>query len=67
MDYVIYTTEGFTQSPNGTDIENCQILAFVNGFDGTARECLDEYLCNNDLSGLGWSKEELRIAMIQHR
>lgn len=29
MQYVFYTTEGFTQAPDGEAIENCQILAFV--------------------------------------
>ena len=26
MDYLIYTSEGFTQTEKGEDIDNCQIL-----------------------------------------
>lgn len=28
-EYLIYTTEGFTQSPDEIDIENCQILGRI--------------------------------------
>lgn len=27
-EYIFYTKEGFTQSPNGEDVENLQILGF---------------------------------------
>lgn len=30
-EYIIYTTEGFTQDPNGNDIENCQLLGEACG------------------------------------
>ncbi|MBE6331053.1 MAG: hypothetical protein E7070_01925 [Bacteroidales bacterium] len=30
-EFVIYTTEGFTQDPNGNDIENCQMLGEACG------------------------------------
>ncbi len=28
--YLFYTTEGFTQAPDGVEIDNCQILAFID-------------------------------------
>lgn len=27
--YIVYTTEGYTQTPKGRDVENCQILAIL--------------------------------------
>ncbi len=32
-EYIFYTPEGFTQDPNGNDIENCQLLGTANGKD----------------------------------
>lgn len=32
-DFIFYTTEGFTQDPNGNDIENCQMLGIAKGED----------------------------------
>lgn len=32
-EYVFYTAEGFTQAPNGEDIENCQLLGRAFGND----------------------------------
>lgn len=32
-EYIFYTTEGFTQAPNGEDIENCQLLGRAYGED----------------------------------
>lgn len=26
-EYIFYTAEGFTQDPNGNDVENCQVLS----------------------------------------
>lgn len=31
--FIFYTTEGFTQDPNGNDIENCQMLGIAKGKD----------------------------------
>lgn len=28
-EYIFYTAEGFTQAPNGEDVENLQILGFA--------------------------------------
>lgn len=32
-EYIFYTTEGFTQAPDGEDIENCQVLGRAYGND----------------------------------
>ena len=32
-EFIFYTTEGFTQAPNGNDIENCQVLGIAKGKD----------------------------------
>lgn len=30
-EYIFYTMEGFTQAPDGTDVDNCQIMGFTHG------------------------------------
>lgn len=32
-DFLFYTTEGFTQAPNGNNIESCQVLGIAKGKD----------------------------------
>ena len=32
-EYIFYTTEGYTQAPDGEDIENCQLLGRAYGID----------------------------------
>jgi len=32
-EFIFYTAEGFTQAPNGEDIENCQLLGCACGKD----------------------------------
>lgn len=44
-DYIFYTTEGFTQAPNGNDIENCQMLGIAKGKDKV--EAKDNLLRDN--------------------
>ena len=44
-EYIIYTTEGFTQDPNGNDIDNCQVLGCVSG--NTPQEARDNLLKDN--------------------
>ncbi len=43
-EYIIYTTEGFTQDPNGNDIENCQVLgrAYGNNLEEAKNNLLKE-------------------------
>lgn len=44
-EYIIYTTEGFTQDPNGNDIGNCQMLGIAKGKDKV--EAKDNLLRDN--------------------
>lgn len=48
--YIFYTTEGFTQAPDGEDIENCQLLGCAYGQD--KQEAMDNLLKENQ-----WIKE----------
>lgn len=32
-DYIFYTLEGYTQSPNGNKVENCQVIGIASGAD----------------------------------
>ena len=48
--YIFYTTEGFTQAPDGEDIENCQLLGCACGQD--KQEAMDTLLKENP-----WIKE----------
>lgn len=48
--YIFYTTEGFTQAPDGEDIENCQLLGCAYGQD--KQEAMDNLLKENP-----WIKE----------
>ena len=43
--YIFYTTEGFTQAPDGEDIENCQLLGCAYGQD--KQEAMDNLLTEN--------------------
>ena len=57
--YIFYTTEGFTQSPDGEDIENCQLLGCAYGKD--KHDAMDNLLKENP-----WIKEsgfEPRVAI----
>lgn len=38
-EYIFYTTEGFTQGPNGNDVENCQVLGRVFGRNEDEARC----------------------------
>ena len=44
-EYIFYTAEGFTQAPNGNEIENCQLLGKAYG-DNT-NQALDNLLKEN--------------------
>ena len=44
-DFIFYTAEGFTQAPNGNDIENCQVLGIAKGKDKV--EAKDNLLKDN--------------------
>lgn len=38
-EYLFYTTEGFTQDPNGNDVENCQVLGRAFGRNEDEARC----------------------------
>lgn len=38
--FIFYTTEGYTLSPDQTELENCQILAFVSAIDMQKAWCI---------------------------
>ena len=38
-EYVFYTKEGFTQDPNGNDVENCQVLGRAFGRNEDEARC----------------------------
>jgi len=38
-EYIFYTTEGFTQGPNGNDVENCQVLGRTFGKNEKEARC----------------------------
>lgn len=57
-EYMFYTFEGFTQSPNKTDCENLQILDFEKAENLEAAK--EHLLANNDwISKYGFNTEEI--------
>ena len=50
-EYIFYTLEGFTESPTGEEVENCQVLGHAIGAD--AKEAKANLLENNP-----WIKEK---------
>lgn len=63
MDYIIYTTEGYTQTPNGEDIENCQILDIQYNSCLSKQECLKQYLIENPTNKIGFNKYETKVVV----
>lgn len=45
MNYLFYTTEGYTQSPDKREIDNCQVLGQAQG--KTQEEALQQLLADN--------------------
>lgn len=43
MNYIVYTTEGYTELPVGTHIENCQIIAFEENTKLSIQELKEYY------------------------
>lgn len=63
MNYVIYTTEGFTQTPTGDAIENCQILAFETAEnEAEVKEIF--FSKHPSLFNLGFTKEQIVVRQI---
>ena len=44
-EYIFYTAEGYTQDPNGDDVENCQLMGGAWGDD--SHEALQNLLLKN--------------------
>mgnify|MGYP003299810727 CR=1 FL=1 len=44
-EYIFYTTEGYTQAPDGEDVENCQLMGRAFGTD--SKDALCNLLANN--------------------
>lgn len=62
-EYLFFTTEGTTISPNGTDVENCQILGRSRGDD--AKTALDALLrANGWINDAGFTKDRVRNVCI---
>lgn len=62
-EYIFYTSEGFTQSPNGTDCENMQILGFEKGKN--LEEAKSNLLKSNPwILGYGFSTDEIKANKI---
>ncbi len=58
-EYIFYTSEGFTQSPDGTACENMQILGFEKG--RTFEEAKSNLLKNNPwILEYGFSEDEIK-------
>lgn len=58
-EYIFYTSEGFTKSPNETDCENMQILGFEKGEN--LEEAKSNLLKNNQwILKYGFSKDEIK-------
>lgn len=54
--YIIYTFEGYTEAPDGTHIENCQMLGIAPGKD--KKEAIDILFAEHQqLEAIGFTKE----------
>ncbi len=63
-EYIFYTTEGITLSPNGDkDVDNCQILGFIRA--KSYSEAMDLLLENNPwIIKAGFSKSEIMVKQV---
>lgn len=56
--FIFITTQGFTQTPNGNDIENCQVLGRSRG--DSKHEALQSLLDDNSwIESGGYDVEEI--------
>lgn len=57
-EYLFYTSEGFTQSPNGLDCENLQILGFekAENLESAKRQLLEN---NSWISAYGFLESKI--------
>lgn len=56
MRYAIITTEGTTISPNGSDVENVQVLAFVDAADSFSAMLKFKELYSQATENLGFTE-----------
>lgn len=62
-EYMIYTLQGFTQSPTNEQVENCQILGFVEADDAEqARLMLIKE--NPEITKRGFNIDETFVRMV---
>lgn len=62
MDYIIYTTEGYTQSPTNQDVENCQIIDFLDNDNSNKAEVLSEYLQHDKYPiETGFDRDKMKV------
>lgn len=61
--YLFYTAEGFTQSPNGEACENMQVLGTAKGIDSV--DAMYNLLAENEwIEASGFSKEEVKCVQL---
>lgn len=64
MKYLLYSIEGYTESPNSTELDNVQILSFI-----VANNLIDAQLEIDkllpELLNLGFSKENLHLKVYE--
>ncbi len=56
MDYIVYTTEGYTELPVASPTENCQIIDFLEGATDSIANLKDKYA-----KQLGLQTEDIHI------
>lgn len=56
MRYAIITTEGTTTSPDGSDVENVQVLAFIDATDCFSAMSKFKDLYSQAAEGLGFTE-----------
>ena len=43
--FILYTIEGYTESPTGKNVENCQVIGFSEGIN--ERQAIEQFLTEN--------------------
>lgn len=59
-EYIVYTTEGYTETPKGNEVENCQILAILTT-DSTDRDEIIAMLTSFGEHMKDYSKDKIII------
>ena len=62
-EYIFYTTEGFTQAPNGNNVENCQVLG--RAFGKNIKEARCNLIKENPwIEEVGFDMEDLLVEQL---